>query len=822
MKAWKQQMEQGFEALAYKIDANPKLFVVPVVVTSLVLALQIFFIQFDTSTEGFLSSEDPSIVQLNKTRDQFGRGDFVLVTIESSNIFSLEFLTKLRRLHEQLDAELPWLDSVDSLITARDTRGTEEGLEVAEMFSPFPETPEELAERKQRVLSNPLFQNLLISADGRFTTMVVKPLTYDQEQWLSEEGLETDFSIDEFDDTDLEIAELDFSEVDESAAANMDYLPDGKTGELIKALEIIISDYRSDNFQVFLGGMPIVTEKLVWTMIWEMLTFLPMAIVTIVLFLAILFRRRVGVQFPMMTVVLTLVSITGTLCLLRFPVQMPMMIIPTFILTVTVGASVHLLTMFFREYDGGADKVDALAYAMGHSGLPILLTSLTTAAGLLSFAGTPIVPLSRLGIFSALGVMVAFVYTLLLIPGLVCLLDVKRKPIIPDRVTPVDKVLALCSHLAAYHYGKIMLLAALAILTAGVGISQLAFSHNPMKWLPEDLEARVAIEKIDANMGGSIPVEIVVDSGRENGLHNPELLAKLDTLTQWLEQYQTEVFAVAKVTGLTFMVKESHRALNEGRDEFYVIPDSEAVVAQEMFLFESSGPEELQPMVDSQFQKTRMAVVMPWIDTTQYRPFLRAISEKFHQELGELATVEITGVVPVLGNTLYGVIRTMAQSYAIAFGVITIMMIVLLSSVKYGLIAMIPNLVPITIMLGTMHLLSMPLDMFTILVASIAIGIAVDDTVHFMHHFQRYLERTGNALEAVRQTLDTSGRAMVTTSIVLCLGFSILMLSSMHNITNFGLLIALTIFMALVADFLLAPAIMIFLHRRQLNLKGQA
>ena len=816
MTGWKQVLQQKFERLADAISNKPKPFMAAVVLTTLALATQIFWVTFDTSTEGFLPSDDPAILSLEKTRDQYGRAEFVLLTIESKNIFSLEFITKLRDLHQELASTLPYLDSVDSLINARDTRGTDDSLIVADLFSPFPTNDLELRTIRNRALENPLLRGMILSADGRFTTLIIRPQTYDTGGLASltdlDLGSDVSFEIDMDSITD----DGDFDpNAAPASAATLPLLSTGQIGDIVAQTEAIVAKYQSPDFKVYMAGMPVILERLVDTMIWEMLTFMPMAIVVIVLMLGVMFRRRLGVQIPMMVVVFTLLSTIGLFCALRFPVQMPMMIVPTFILTVTVGAAVHFLSIFFQRYDAGEEKADALRATMGLTGLPIMLTSLTTAAGLMSFVGTPIVPLSRLGLFSAIGVLIAFVYTMVMIPALLTHFQFDRKVTTGVRRLWMDAVISGAMVIGT-QFSRTVLAVALVLFGFSVwGMQQLNFSHNPLKWLPENLEARTAVEVIDRNMGGSIPVEIVIDTGIENGLHNPLVLQKIDRLATWLENYEDANFQVAKVSGLNSVVKETHKALNAGDDKFYRIDDSAEVIANELFMFENAGADQLQPLVDSQFSQMRLAVVMPWIDTIYYRTFMTDIQSKFDADLAGLATTEITGVVPLLGTTLFGVIQTAAQSYAIAFVVITLMMMLLLSSVRMGLLAMIPNMLPIMLMLGSMHALNIPLDMFTILVASIAIGIAVDDTVHFMHHFQHYFVEFGDAKAAIAETLHTSGRAMVTTSLVLCFGFSQLMWSSMLNITNFGLLIVMTVSMALIADLILAPALMMVVYGKR-------
>ena len=217
-------------------------------------------------------------------------------------------------------------------------------------------------------------------------------------------------------------------------------------------------------------------------------------------------------------------------------------------------------------------------------------------------------------------------------------------------------------------------------------------------------------------------------------------------------------------------------------------------------------------MVDSSFRIARFTVKAPWRDTLEYVPLLRDIETRFHDTLGPGVTVTTTGIMSLFSRTLNAAMRSAAKSYVIAFGAITLMMILLIGNFKLGLAAMLPNLAPIAVVMGLMWWVGIPLNMFTMLVGSIAIGLAVDDTVHFMHNFRRYYAQTGDVRAAVHQTLHTAGRAMLVTSVVLAVGFYIFMFASMNNVIQFGLLTGTAILLALLSDFLLAPALMVLLN----------
>ena len=272
---------------------------------------------------------------------------------------------------------------------------------------------------------------------------------------------------------------------------------------------------------------------------------------------------------------------------------------------------------------------------------------------------------------------------------------------------------------------------------------------------------------------------------------------------------------VSKTVSLVDIVTEIHQALNENRPEFRSIPQDRQLVAQELLLFENTGTDDLEDFVDSPFRLARATVKLPWVDAIEYDGFLATIQDGAEQIFEGRVDVTATGLMSIVGRTMSAVIYTMASSYAIAFVVITPLMILLVGDLRLGLVSMIPNLTPIIIALGLMGWMDIPCDAFTLLIGSIAIGLAVDDTIHFMHNFRRYFEKSGNVDQAVSETLATTGQAMFYTSLVLSSGFFLYTWSDLINLFNFGFLTGVTIINAFLADVVLAPALMaLFATRR--------
>jgi hypothetical protein len=353
----------------------------------------------------------------------------------------------------------------------------------------------------------------------------------------------------------------------------------------------------------------------------------------------------------------------------------------------------------------------------------------------------------------------------------------------------------------------------LAIVSIG-GISQLRFSHDPVSWLPEDDVFRRATEFINENLRGSITLEALIETDEENGLYDPDLMRRIARLHAEAGGLELDSLRVGKVTSVADIVQETHQALNENQPEFYRIPDERGVIAQELLLFENSGSDDLEKLVDSRFSTAILTLRLPWVDGSHMNGLIDLVEERFEAVIGDTARLTMTGGTVVFARTFDAVIRSMAQSYLLALAIITPLMMLLIGSLRGGLISMVPNLFPILITLGLMGFLGYPLDFSTVMMGAIVLGVAVDDTIHFLHVFQRYFDRSEDARRAIRETLLTTGRAITLTSIVLAIGFGSFMLSAMSNMVALGFFVSFAVTVAFFADLLIAPALLVLTRRR--------
>ena len=802
MSAIRTKIEKWFESFARGIFRHRILTVVIILLLCAVAISQVPKTTLDTSTEGFLRDDDPALLAYNAFRDQFGRDEVIIVAVEADSVFDPIFLKKVEALHLALEDNVPFIEDITSLINARHTRGERDELIVEDFLEDWPQTAAELETLEQRARSNPLYRNLLLSENGQFTTIVIQ--THSHSQGTTEEDV-----LAEFDDS-----AADTKNTQSAQGSASGYLTDAENSQVVSIVRKVVEKHREAGLRIYIAGSPAVSDFLKRSMIADMRKFMVLAVATIALLLFVMFRRITGVIFPLLIVFLSLLSTVGIMAASGTSIKLPTQILPSFLLAVGVGTAVHILAIFYQRFDLGDSKEDAIAFALGHSGLAILMTNVTTAVGLMSFATSELAPIADLGVFAGTGVLIAFINTVVLLPALLALFPVRVKyPRQSDaKESLMDRLLAAISRFSTRYPKPILIVSAILICASIAAIIRIGFSHHPLEWFPPDNAVRIATEKLDRELKGTLNLEVIIDTSQENGLYDPDVLNRLDAAVVFAEAQAYEDVFVGKAWSLTTILKEINQALNENRPEYYTIPQDKKLIAQEILLFENSGSDDLEDVVDSQFSKARFTIKGPFRDSIQYANLIELIDQYFTSQFPE-AKITLTGMMALLSQTINHAIRSMARSYLIALVVITVLMIILIGKFRIGLLSMIPNLTPILVTLAVIGVTPIKMDLFTMMVASIAIGLAVDDTIHFMHNFRRYYEQTGDPRLAVHKTLHTAGRAMLVTTVVLSTGFAIFAFATMNNLVSFGILTSFTILMALVADYFLAPALMVLVNK---------
>ncbi|NRB43097.1 MAG: MMPL family transporter, partial [Pseudomonadales bacterium] len=647
----------------------------------------------------------------------------------------------------------------------------------------LPTTPEELAQLKQRVQGKELYYGRLINEKEDTVALFIKLLPYELV-------------------------------VDQSGQEHYQNLSDADMLEGSHEIEAVLDTFKSRfSGDMYLGGSPALGAYMSTVIQDDFTVFTSVAVLMVAGFLAFLFRRVSGVLIPLLVMTLGITSCIAMMPILGYPMQITTSILPSFLLAVCIGDAVHLLTIFYRRYDEGVEKNAAMLYALSHTGVAVLFTSLTTAAGLLTFSISDIQPIASLGLFAALGSIIAFLLTVTMVPVLITLLPLKRRSVSSDdqqmkQGTLLWKFTHFSLWLAISHSKKVVLVSLVIAIVALSQLPNLRFSQDSLTWFPDDTPVKMAIKAIEENITGTMPLEIIIDTGVEQGALNPVFLQQIDSWLTAINGTEMEGIKIRSINSLLNLIKETNQAFNGNSPDAYRIPDNQELIAQELLLIEMDEADDLYSYTDSGFQKLRITLIVPWADAIILKDFQGRVLESFDEHVTEDVEIALTGLIPVFSTMFTAMITSAANSYLIAALAIGFMMIVLMRGVVDGLLSMIPNLLPIIIVLAFMTLMDIPLDVFTILIGSIALGLCVDDTVHFMHGFQVAYKHHGNAQRAIEETLTSTGKALLITSVVLFFGFLTFTLSDLKNMDNFGMLTALCIVFALLADFILAPALM--------------
>lgn len=781
------KMEDYFSKLGRWIYGRCYLSLALVLLVTLSIVMPLGQIQVDTSNDAFYHSSDEAKIAYDQFRYQFGKDDHLIVLLKPHEVFEPEFLQTLKQLRTEIEAEVPYLRKVTGIDNVRHTLGQNDELIVKDLIETVPDNPDEMAALKQLIFSNPYYVGYLISADAQYVAIDLEPhvITADREGYRPGSN---------------------------RADEGFHYLSTREYREMMAALDPILDRYRQADLAIYVGGVPVITDRLTVAVEQTMVQLIPIAFLLNVAFLWLLFRRLSGVIYPVLIVLLTDITALGAMAWLNFPINLVTSILPSLLTVVGVADAVHILSGFYQSYNkNGGDKEQAIAYAMGRNGVAILMTSLTTAVGLLSFSTADIAPVAQLGIAAPIGIVLAFFYTIFLLPALIRIFPMAAPRVDSRQYALSEKLLSKVAQFSCSYYKSIIVFSSLLLVVAILGIVQLKLSHNALDWFPKNSIARSDNQTIDQALGGSVPVEVVINSQIEGGINEPAMMQKLDKAITQTMQLGSESVPIGKTNSLSLVVKEVNQALYNNQAEYYQVPSDRALIAQELLLFELGGGEDLVKLVDDNRSSTRFTLTLPYEDAIEIKPVVDQIITYF-QSLLPQAVITITGLGPMYVETMYDVLSSMIKSYSIALVGISLLMIWVIGRTKLGLISMLPNLFPIALVLGLMGWLSLPFDFSNMLAGSIAIGLIVDDTIHFMYGFRRNFEQLGDVQAAVEKTLKTTGRAIFITSLVLASGFAASLFAELQSTANFGIVTAFAVIVALLADFFLIPALMTWVY----------
>ena len=726
-------------------------------------------LKFDGSIESMFLEGDSNLITFNKFKETFGSDDFVYILFETEDFFNPEMIRLAGRLVEDLERNVPYVDDVKFLGNVEYVEGVEGGIEISDLIEKIPETDEEIKQIKERVMAEPLYIDNLISKDGKTAAIAMTFELYPEEQ---------------------------------KKKADVRH----QVGE--KVLEILAKP-EYGNLELYTAGGPIYDCEYDKLSGKESSTFGLLCLALNLLILLWVARGVRGVVSPLLVVVLSIFWTLGLVGIIGWTLNMMVILLPVLLICVGIGDSMHIVAETQDRMDHGLGRKEAVVKALTLVGVPCLLTGLTTAAGFTSFLGTVVRPVREMGVYAAVGVIMAFVLSLIIVPIIFSFGKEKKKAEagkeFHERYDLFDRILEKVFRInTRYPKAIIGIFIGLTLLSV-YGYSRIEVETNSMKGLSADLPLRQAYDYIDSKMGGSMAIELMLDTGRKDGVKEIIFLKELEQLQNHIDSHPLTM----KTTSIIDFLKKMNRAMHENSPSYYALPETSAQATEQLFLYETSGGRELDKQVSFNYDIARLNVRTRSLGSKEVRTFMADIDKFVKEDLNSSIKVEYTGIMTWLKAFVDMVADGQRVSFTLAFSAIAIMMIIVLRSFKLGLISMVPNLFPVLISMGFMGMTGMYMDATLMIFSAIVIGVVVDDTIHFFSRYKREFKYTGAYEAALKATLSTVGRPIMFTTITLVAGFSVFGLSDINSMVKFGLMAGFAFIWALLADFFLAPAMML-------------
>ena len=537
-------------------------------------------------------------------------------------------------------------------------------------------------------------------------------------------------------------------------------------------------------------------------------TLFPIAILLILSLTAIFLRSAFGTTAIMVVVLFSVAGTMGFAGLTGMVFSPPSAGVPLIVLTIAIADSIHIVTAAQQGMRRGLDKDAAIADSIRINASPVFLTSLTTAIGFLSLNASDAPPFHVLGNCVAFGVLCAFFFSLTLLPSLLSVLPLRAAPTRSRSTVFLD-------HFADFVITRrktLLWSVVIAVAVLVTGIPRIELSDNLTQYFDKSYPVRHDSDFISANLTGLDKLEYSLSSGRDGGVTDPEYLRKVDTFAEWFRG-QPEV---ANVQAFSDIMKRLNKNMHGDDPAWHRLPENQDLAAQYLLLYEFSLPlgRDLNDRVDVGKSATRMAVNIQGVTSQGLREidgrgqaWLRANAPEFAQEA--------SGLSLIVAHMTQQNIEGMLKGTVIAMALVSLILIWVFRSLPIGLLSLVPNFIPALMAFGLWGFLVGRVGIAGSVIASIAFGIVVDDTIHFLSKYLRGRRDGLGAPDAVRYAFRTVGAALGTTTAVLSAGFMVFALSGFEANWVLGILVTITILFALAVDFLLLPVLLIAFDRRK-------
>lgn len=751
--------------------------------TLFITASALFFIpriRLDNSVEVFCDKKSPNYTRFQEWKSQFGNDQFIIIAFSDKDIFTQGNLSLIYRLTERLE-NLKYVEEVTSLATVNDIIGSESDFIVEPLMSEVPASREEARALKKQALANPIYLKDIISNDGRTASILV--------------------------------------ELENRPASEYVY----KTEVMEKTMEILKEEF-PEGKNYYISGPRTIEHFYTDYMKKDLATFLPLIILVIIIILALAFRTVGGVLLPLSSILIALSWTMGILYAFGFNINNITTIIPPIVLAIALADSVHFVGEGIQKRRLGIREKTATSRSgriretMEHLMVPCFLTSVTTSVGFFSLTVSKTPPVRELGLVIGIGVLLAFFITFTFLPAMASL-KLLRFDLPPLKISPQTKQPGLIRTARGYRdvfdeamkkvgnfneRRRIFILAGAAFLIAFSvwGMTRIRVETSMLEQFRKRSFIYRSTDFIEKNLSGVYFLNVSLEAGERDYFKDPAVLEKIEVLQGFLDGMPR----IDKTNSAVDYIKEINKSFHNEDASFYAVPPTRRLVSQYLLLY---GARDLHVYIDSEWKWATVRARLNEHSTRGIKDMVHEIEAYLGRNFPARLKCEVLGW-PVLeaesnDNTTNGQIQSLSLAMLIIFG----MMFLVFRSVPVGLVSIIPNILPILINFGIMGILGIRLDAATSIISAIAIGIIVDDTIHFLYQFGKEIKEGKSYQEAMHGALLKKGRPIVFTSMILFFGFGIVAFSNFVPTMQFGLLTAGMMVTALLADLIILPALLL-------------
>lgn len=746
-----------------------------IAIALLVFALCTFGTQYlvlDDNYRMFFDEDNEELVALETLEDMYGREEVLLfiLTPEDGDVFTQDVLTAVAQLTE--DAwQIPYTTRVDSITNFQHTESVEDDIVIEDLVDDPSSLDEAALERIREIATTePLLVNRILSPTGHITAVSVTVI-------LPGEGAGE------------------------------------RVGTMRKSRELVADlEEAHPDIDAILSGGVVISYAFQEYSEGDLALLTPLMHLVVILFIAIMLRSFWATVASTLVIIMAEASALGLAGWANLHLTAPTSSVPIIVVTLAVADCIHLLIIFLAQMRKGDAKDAAIAESLRVNLGPIFVTSLTTCLGFLSMNLNDVPPLRDFGNMTAMGVAAAFLFSVTFLPAILSLLPIRVKQR-PDSDSEAMAKLAdwVISKQRPLLIGGVAVVTVLALF-----LPRNDFRNNWLNWFKASTQFRADAEYISENFTGINALEFSIASSGPGGVSDPEYLQALDDFASWIRQQDH----VHHASTLADVIKRLNMNMHGDDASYYRIPEDRELAAQYLLLYEMSLPygQDLNNQINVDKSATRVTVIIDQIDSTLMNEMGRESEEWFVTNGPAYMRTHSTGTGPIFASIAESTIRSMVRSTPIALLVVSLTLVFAFRSLRYGLLSLIPNLVPIVMAFGIWGLVVGRINFGVACVAALSIGIVVDDTVHFVSKYLRGRREHGhNAEDAIRYAFTSVGKALWTTSLILFMGFTVMMFSSFNFNANMGILTALTIVLALASDVLLLPPILLFFDKKSVG-----